>query len=95
MTIAPLTATVPSQSRAVDPAIAHAAREFEAVFLSQMMTHMHTGIETDPVFGGGAGEDMFRGMMIQEYGKQMARLNVAGISEQIQKTLIDMQQKGR
>ncbi|HCZ15412.1 MAG TPA: hypothetical protein DHV85_12625 [Candidatus Accumulibacter sp.] len=94
-TIAAPTAALPPAPPPVDPAIKSAAQEFEAVFLSQMMTHMFAGVETDPVFGGGPGEDMFRGMMILEYGKHMARLGTGGLSAQIQKTLIDMQQHGR
>jgi Rod binding domain-containing protein len=70
-----------------------AAKDFEAVFLSQMMSHMFDEVETDPVFGGGQGEDMFRGMMVQEYGKMMAKGNGIGISNQLQKMLIQMQQR--
>ncbi|HRJ67716.1 MAG TPA: hypothetical protein PLW48_11320, partial [Alphaproteobacteria bacterium] len=49
--------------------IREAATEFEAMFLSEMMNHMFSGVEVDPIFGGGNGEQMYRGMMIQEYGK--------------------------
>lgn len=70
-----------------------AAKEFEAVFISEMMSHMFEGVETDPVFGGGSGEDMFRSMLIQEYGKQMSKGPGVGISDQLQKTMIEMQQQ--
>ncbi len=70
-----------------------AAQDFEAVFLSEMMSHMFKGIKTDSVFGGGAGEDIFRGMLVQEYGKQMANGHGIGISDQLQKVMIQMQQQ--
>jgi len=70
-----------------------AAQDFEAVFLSEMMSHMFKGIGTDPLFGGGAGEDIFRGMLVQEYGKQMAKSHSIGISDQLQKVMIQMQQQ--
>lgn len=70
-----------------------AAKDFEAVFISQMMSHMFEGVETDPVFGGGQGEDMFRSMLVQEYGKQMAQGQGIGISDQLQKMMIQMQQQ--
>lgn len=76
-----------------DPKVKAAAQDFEAVFLSQMMSHMFEGIETDPMFGGGAGEDMFRSMMIEQYGKQIAQGPGIGISAQLQKTMIQMQQQ--
>jgi flagellar protein FlgJ len=70
------------------------AAEFEAMFLSEMMNHMFAGIDVDPMFGGGSGEQMFRGMMIQEYGKMMSRShNGIGLSDHIQKAMIDIQQK--
>jgi len=70
-----------------------ASRDFEAVFLSQMMSHMFEGVGTNPVFGGGAGEDMFRSVLVQEYGKQMAQGQGIGISSQLQKMMIQMQQR--
>ena len=32
---------------------------------------MFSGIKTDGLFGGGQGEEMFRSMMIDQYGKQL------------------------
>lgn len=73
--------------------IREAATEFEAMFMSEMMNHMFSGLEVDPMFGGGSGEQMFRGMMIQEYGKIMARSdNGIGLSDHIQKAMIDLQE---
>jgi peptidoglycan hydrolase FlgJ len=79
----------PQQLKAME----EAARDFEAVFISEMMAHMFSGIETDPVFGGGAGEDMFRSMLVHEYGKQMAKGAGIGLSSQLQKMMIEMQQQ--
>ena len=72
-----------------------ASKDFEAVFISEMMNHMFEGVGTDPVFGGGQGEDMFRGMLIQEYGKKMASGPGIGIADQLQKVMIQMQQQKR
>lgn len=98
MSIAPVhTASPAASGLAAGQAaqIKSAAQDFEAVFISEMMSHMFKGISADPMFGGGPGEDMFRGMLIQEYGKEMAHKgNGIGISDQMQKMLIQMQQKG-
>lgn len=69
-----------------------AAKDFEAVFISEMMSHMFEGVKADSEFGGGQGEDMFRGLLINEYGKQMAKSGGIGISDQLQKMMIQMQQ---
>lgn len=68
-----------------------AAKDFEAVFISQMMSHMFSSVEVDPMFGGGQGEEMFRSMMVEEYGKQLAASGGIGIAEQVTAKLIDMQ----
>jgi len=73
--------------------IREAAKEFEALFLSEMMNHMFAGIDVDPMFGGGSGEQIFRSMMIQEYGTMMSRThNGIGLADHIQKAMIDLQQ---
>jgi flagellar protein FlgJ len=79
--------------RTPDPKTAAAAKDFEAVFLSEMFSHMFEGLDVNPMFGGGQGEKMFRGMMVQEYGKIMAKGKGIGIADQLQKVMIQMQEK--
>lgn len=67
------------------------AKEFEAVFLSQMFAQMFNGLEVDPVFGGGKGEEVFRSMMVEEYGKRIADQGGIGIAEHVKAKLIDIQ----
>lgn len=71
--------------------IKDAAEEFESVFLAQMLSHMFSGIEVDPMFGGGKGEEMFKGMIVEEYGKHLSATGGIGITEQVQAKLIEMQ----
>ena len=66
-----------------------AAEEFEAMFIGQMLTHMFAGIETNEMFGGGHGEDVYRSMMIDEYGKLMSKAGGIGIADHVTKTLLD------
>ncbi len=68
-----------------------AAQEFEAVFIAQMIKPMFEGLETDGMFGGGKGEEIFRGMMIEEYGKSIAARDVTGIQTQVANKLIEIQ----
>ncbi len=67
------------------------AREFEAVFISEMMKPMFEGIKTDELFGGGKGEEIFRSIMLQEYGKEIASLDIIGIQGQVKNKLIELQ----
>jgi peptidoglycan hydrolase FlgJ len=72
---------------------AKAGREFEAQFMSQMMQHMFEGIKTDGLFGGGSGEEMFRSVLLDEYGKMIANHgNGIGIGAAVQKMLLSHQE---
>lgn len=70
-----------------------AAQDFEAVFISQMLTHMFEGIKTDGMFGGGNAEDIFRSMMVDEYGKMMSKNGGVGLSDSVMAEMIEMQSK--
>lgn len=69
-----------------------AAQDFEAVFLAQMLSHMFAGIKTDKVFGGGPSEDMYRSMMVQEYGKVLAQAGGVGIADSVMREMIRIQE---
>ena len=79
-----------------DPTAARkAAQSFEGVFISQMLGTMFEGIPTDGPFGGGPGEEMFRSLMVDEYGKQMASQGGVGLSQAITRELLKMQEKSQ
>lgn len=81
------------QQNAVSGNIKDAAQQFEAVFLGEMFSHMFDSVKVDPMFGGGQGEKMFRSMLVQEYGKEMAKGQGIGISSQLQKMMLQMQEQ--
>ena len=87
--ITPKTPVQPGQ----DKNLAKVASEFEGMFLSQMVSYMFEGVKTDETFGGGHGEDMFRGMMVSEYGKIMAKAGGIGMADDIQKAMLKIQQQ--
>ncbi|MCC6598368.1 MAG: rod-binding protein [Alphaproteobacteria bacterium] len=70
-----------------------AAQEFEAVFIAEMMKPMFEGISTDGEFGGGKGEEVFRSLLIQEYGKIISQSGGMGFSDQIREEMIRMQEQ--
>lgn len=75
-----------------DPRIREAAEDFEAVFLAQMLAPMFAGLETDGLFGGGPGEAVYRSLMIEEYGKAMARNGGVGIADAVERELLKLQE---
>ena len=76
-----------------DPAAARAAaEEFEAVFLSQMLSHMVAGIETDGPFGGGQAEEVFRSLLVNEYGRLATAGGGIGIADQVMSEILRTQE---
>lgn len=73
-------------------AIQAKAQEFEGVFVSQMLGQMFSGLSTDGPFGGGQGEQMFRSLMLDEYGKQIAKQGGIGIASSVSAELIKHQE---
>lgn len=69
-----------------------AAKDFEAMFMTEMMKPMFESIKPDPRFGGGKGEEVFRGFMLQEYGKLVAETGQIGIADAVKQELIRMQE---
>jgi Rod binding domain-containing protein len=69
------------------------AREFEAVFISQMFEQMWAGIKTDGPMGGGTGEQIFRSLMIQDIGRQMASQGGIGLADTVKRELLAIQER--
>jgi Rod binding domain-containing protein len=89
----PLNASGKNSNAQATPDVDRAAKEFEGVFVSEMLSHMFEGMPVDPAFGGGHGEEMFRGMLVTEYGKAISAGPGLGLSSQIRDMMIQIQQK--
>jgi Rod binding domain-containing protein len=87
----PLTATSSARPGKAE----EAAESFEAFFISQMLSDMFSGIETDPLFGGGQGETVFRSLMIDEYGKSLASNGGVGIADSVLGEIIRLQESNQ
>jgi Rod binding domain-containing protein len=68
------------------------AQQFEGVLVSQFLGEMFSGIKTDGPFGGGPGEEMFRSLMINEYGNQIAKQGGFGLAASVQTELLKRQE---
>lgn len=67
------------------------ARAFEAVFASQVAKLMLGSVEVDESFGGGHGEEMFRGIMAEELSKSIADGGGLGIAPAVLDQLLKLQ----
>ena len=91
----PTPAAAPAASRANPPrhsAAETSAQEFEAVFLGQMTQLMMESVETDDAFSGGHGEAVFRGVLAEKLGTEIARTGGIGLAPAVMAQIIKMQE---
>lgn len=89
----PLASSAARPRQTADEAAAReAAEEFEAVFLAQMMAHMFEGISTDGLFSGGQAEQVYRSILVNEYGRIAAKSGGLGIADQVMSEILKIQE---
>lgn len=69
-------------------------KQFETMFMSQMLQHMFSGIKTEEgPFGGGHAEAMFRPMLLDEYAKMVSnRPGGIGLADQVTRSMLQTQE---
>ncbi|MHC3126656.1 rod-binding protein [Brevundimonas sp. GN22] len=75
-----------------EAAMRKVATDFEASYLSQMLKPMFEGLKSDGPFGGGAGEEMWRGFLVEEMGKQTARAGGVGLADTVLSHMLKAQE---
>ncbi len=78
-----------------DPVAWKAAQDFEAVLLGQLSSIMMETTPQDETFGGGQGEEVWRGFMSEQLGKEMARSGGIGLASHVYDQMIRMQEAGK
>lgn len=95
-TLGPSAATLHSlaaRTQGNPAAVDQAAEEFEAVMLTAMLKPIFEGIETSEIFGGGEGEKMWQGLLVEEYAAEMASSGGIGIADQVRGELLRIQEE--
>jgi flagellar protein FlgJ len=82
----------PRKGQFSEQAATKVAEDFEAFFLGQTLETMFQGIKTDENFGGGRGEDVFRSLQVQEYGKAIAKAGGLGIADVVKREILRQQE---
>ena len=92
MTMAQSQPVKPPAPTANSAAAAKAAKDFESVFISQFLGSMFSGISTDGPTGGGEGEEMFRSLLLDQYGKSLEEHGGFGLAASVQRQLLKHQE---
>lgn len=98
-----LAATTPASMTATAPMLAHkqsipanpqtkaALQEFESILIGEMVNLMFSTVPADELMGGGHAEEIYRSMMGQEMGKEIARQGGLGLVPALMDEVIRMQ----
>ncbi len=68
-----------------------AAKEFEAVFIAQMLEPLFASVDTPAVAGGGKSEAFFKGLLQESYAKAFAERGGFGLATHVKAALLDIQ----
>ncbi|HEC91179.1 MAG TPA: chemotactic signal-response protein chel [Alphaproteobacteria bacterium] len=68
------------------------AETYEAFFLSRVLQPIFSGIKAAEPFGGGVGEDMWRSLQVDEYGKAIAANGGIGLADGIMREILKLQE---
>ena len=81
-------------SQSPDPAkIGKAAKDFEAMAIGQLLQPMFDTVDTaHGEFGGGAGEETWKPIMVQEFAKKIAAAGGLGLAKPVYDAMLRMQQ---
>ncbi len=75
-----------------DGSLTSTGKDFEAVFITQMLQPMFEGLESDGLFSGGQSEKIYRSMLLDQYGKMMAEHSRIGIADAVNKEMLRLQE---
>ncbi len=79
-------------AKASEAKIDQVASDFEAQFISQMLENMFSTVDTKGFLGGGEEEEMYRSMIVDEYGKMISRAGGVGVSDHVKREMLRMQE---
>lgn len=68
------------------------SKDFEAMFIGQLLKQMQNTVPVDPHFGGGKAEEIYRSLMMDAYAKRFADAGGIGISDSIKAQLLQAQE---
>jgi flagellar protein FlgJ len=89
--VAAAAATPPGGDASRNDALRHAAQEFEAIFLAQVLGTMTQGIAGDDLLGGGQ-DDVFHDMLNEEIAKLISRSGGIGVADAVLREMLKVQE---
>jgi Rod binding domain-containing protein len=75
-----------------DPKLLKQARDFESLFLETSFGHLTAGLGGDgPLGGGSLAQETWRGMLTQEYARNIVKHGGVGLADAVYRELVKLQ----
>lgn len=68
------------------------AKDFESLFISQMLGSMFSDETLGDMFGDQQTKEIYKGMMVDEYGKKITQMGGIGIASFVKRELLALQE---
>ena len=68
------------------------SHDFEAQFISQMLGTMFSTVDPHESLGGSDSEEVYNSMLVNEYGKIIAKTGGIGVADQVKRVMINQQE---
>jgi Rod binding domain-containing protein len=68
------------------------ARQFESVFINELLEQMSVGIKTDGPFGGGPSEGIYRSFLNNAIADQVSKNGGIGIADAVYREILKLQE---
>ncbi len=69
-----------------------ASKDFESLFISQMVEQMFGESVGSDAFGSDESDEVYKGLMVQEYGKMITASGGIGIADYVKRELLKQQE---
>jgi len=68
------------------------SKDFESMFIGQMLESMFGDSEGTEAFGSSESNDVYKGLLMDEYGKMISRAGGIGVADYVRKELLKLQE---
>lgn len=68
------------------------SQQFASLVITQFLNIAYEGLPVDPNFGGGHGEETWRSMLLDEYGKKIGSAGGLGLADMVKRQLLKTQE---
>lgn len=85
-------ASLPMGKNMTDAQATAASKDFESMFISQMLEQMFGDSIGEEAYGDAESSEIYKSMMVDAYGKEIGKSGGIGIADYVKKELLKLQE---